>query len=231
MTDSVEYGGTDVLEFMAAAKNYNEFLVNEVLQHADGVHQAVDFGAGIGTFAKMVRDKGIEVVCVEPDGSQLARLREDGFTAFPGLSSIPGGSVSYLYSLNVLEHIEDDTNALREMFHALRPGGRCFVYVPAFQILYSSFDRRIGHFRRYRRGQLAGLFRACGFADINASYRDSLGFPAALAFRLVGPSDGSVNEFAISCYDKYLLGVSLRLDNVLKWICGKNVMIHARKPA
>src|ERR1700739_182238 len=132
MTDSVDYTGTEVLEFLVAAKNYNAFLVNKVLQHADGNREALDFGAGIGTFAKMVRDKGIEVSCIEPDGAQLTRLRQDGFTAFPDLSSIPEGSVSYLYSLNVLEHIEDDAAALRQIFHALRPGARCFVYVPAF---------------------------------------------------------------------------------------------------
>jgi SAM-dependent methyltransferase len=225
-----EYTGADVLEFMTAAKNYNAFLLREVVRHAEGATQAVDFGAGIGTFAKMVRDAGLDVVCVEPDERQLVGLRQDGFTAFPDLSVVPSASVPYLYTLNVLEHIENDAEALRAIFHALRPGGRCLIYVPAFPILYSSFDQRLGHFRRYRRRSLAALVRSQGFAIEEATYKDSIGFAAALVFRLVAKPDGSVSEAAISIFDRFLFPLSAQLDRIMGRICGKNVMICARKP-
>src|SRR5262245_2220662 len=47
--------------------------------------------------------------------------------------------------VNVLEHIDDDAAALGELRDVLRPGGRICVFVPAFEGLYSDFDRRIGH--------------------------------------------------------------------------------------
>ncbi len=136
----------------------------------------------------------------------------------------------YLYTLNVLEHIENDAEALRAIFHALRPGGRCLIYVPAFPILYSSFDRRLGHFRRYRRRSLAALVRSQGFAIEEATYKDSIGFAAALVFRLVAKPDGSVSEAAISIFDRFLFPLSAELDRIMGRICGKNVLICARKP-
>src|SRR6185312_7274103 len=60
--------------------------------------------------------------------------------------------------VNVLEHIEDDIGALVDLRELLEPGGRLCVFVPAFEGLYSDFDRRIGHRRRYRRSQLVSTF-------------------------------------------------------------------------
>src|SRR4029453_4994598 len=64
--------------------------------------------------------------------------------------------------VNVLEHIDDDANALEKLRASLRPGGRVCVFVPAFDGLYSDFDQRIGHRRRYRRSQLATVLDRAG---------------------------------------------------------------------
>ena len=61
--------------------------------------------------------------------------------------------------VNVLEHIDDDVGALADLRELLEPGGRLCVFVPAFDGLYSDFDRRIGHRRRYRRSQLVTAVR------------------------------------------------------------------------
>jgi 2-polyprenyl-3-methyl-5-hydroxy-6-metoxy-1,4-benzoquinol methylase len=63
--------------------------------------------------------------------------------------------------INVLEHIDDDDGALRELPATLKPGGRLILRVPALALPYSDFDRKIGHYRRYRmaglRAQLSGV--------------------------------------------------------------------------
>ena len=64
--------------------------------------------------------------------------------------------------INVLEHIEDDGAALRAMASILVPGGVIVLLVPAFQALYGPIDRNLGHYRRYRRGSIAGLAAAAG---------------------------------------------------------------------
>ena len=61
--------------------------------------------------------------------------------------------------MNVLEHIEDDAAAVAALREGLKSGGRLVVYVPAFMLLYSKFDREIGHYRRYKREPLASHSR------------------------------------------------------------------------
>jgi 2-polyprenyl-3-methyl-5-hydroxy-6-metoxy-1,4-benzoquinol methylase len=61
-------------------------------------------------------------------------------------------------AFDVIEHIEDDHQAVRELFRVTRPGGIVFVTVPAFTKLWSKHDVINHHFRRYDRGQLRQLF-------------------------------------------------------------------------
>lgn len=66
--------------------------------------------------------------------------------------------------LNVLEHIEDDGQALRRMHARLAPGGHLALLVPAHGWLYNDLDRGVGHFRRYARRPLVALLEQTGFA-------------------------------------------------------------------
>src|SRR5881392_2408032 len=122
------YSGTDNREVMTQAKNYNAFLVELVLKNRakSGSMEAVDFGAGIGTFARMLHERGVSVLCIEPDSAQCAAIRAQGLSATTDLGSLPDDSVEYLYSLNVLEHIEDDDGAVRLIAGRLPPEDACF---------------------------------------------------------------------------------------------------------
>jgi len=57
------YSGTDNLEVMAEAKNYNAFLLGLILQPIKPTDLLLDFGAGIGTFAILLKGLGYQVVC------------------------------------------------------------------------------------------------------------------------------------------------------------------------
>ena len=67
-----EYTGTDNLEIMAEAVNYNRFLNRLILNHAKKGDRILDFGAGIGTFASAISDRGFKVDCVEVDIEQAS---------------------------------------------------------------------------------------------------------------------------------------------------------------
>ena len=137
------YSGTDNLELMAEAINYNRFLVDLISDQVSAGINIVDFGAGLGTFAAALKDRGLRVRCVEPDRKQAESIAELGYEVYYSLAELKDGSVDVVYSLNVLEHIEDDTGALGTLAKKLRPGGRLLLYVPAFQILFSSMDRKV----------------------------------------------------------------------------------------
>ena len=59
------------------------------------------------------------------------------------------------------------------------------VYVPAFNLLWTGLDEKIKHHRRYRRKDLERLTRSAGLSVQKSRYVDSLGFLAALSFKIV----------------------------------------------
>jgi SAM-dependent methyltransferase len=225
------YGGTDNLDSMLEARRYNAHLAALVREACRGARDALDFGAGLGTFAAILRESGTAPLCLEPDPALAGRLAAEGFAVVRHLDEVPRESLDAVYSLNVLEHIEDDAAALAALFDRLRPGGRLMLYVPAFPILYSAMDRRVGHFRRYRRAPLARLVAGVGFTVERIGYVDCLGFPAALAFRAFGDREGALDSHAVRLYDKFVFPPSRALDPVLGRWFGKNLALTAVRPA
>jgi SAM-dependent methyltransferase len=225
-----DYTGTDNLEVMAEAVNYNAFLHALVAARARPGDRILDFGAGIGTFARELARHGHVVTCLEPDAAQARRLLADGMPVVDDLAALPDASLDYVYTLNVLEHIDDDAAAVRGIAAKLKPGGRLLVYVPAFQVLYSSMDRKVGHVRRYRRAGLERVVRDAGLGNVAARYVDSLGFLAALAYRFVGSDDGTIDRRALRTYDRFVFPPSRLLDRIVGRWFGKNVLLTAEKP-
>ncbi len=230
MTGS-HYTGTDNLEAMKEAVNYNRFLAALVAGEARPGERLLDFGAGVGTFAHALAAQGHRVECVEPDAGQRHSIEEQGLRAHPSLDAIDDASVDLAYTLNVLEHIEDDRAAIHALADKLRIGGRLVVYVPAFQALYTSMDRKVGHLRRYRRNDLRAKVAAAGLQVLRAEYVDSLGFFATLAYRLVGSDTGEIDRSALRAYDRYAFPVSRAADVVLRYVLGKNALVVARRDA
>ncbi|MGB5622469.1 MAG: class I SAM-dependent methyltransferase [Gammaproteobacteria bacterium] len=223
------YTGVENLEAMREAERYNRFLVDLVTRHREGSGPALDFGAGSGTFAALLRDRGLPVRCLEPDEHLQGLITSQGLDVVGDAAAIADGSIDYVYSLNVLEHIEDDRAALAQICRILRPGGRLLLYVPAFQILYSSMDERVGHFRRYRRRPLSDLVRETGLRVEHSVYADSVGFLAALVYRFVGDRSGTISGAQVRTYDRLIFPISRALDRLFGKAFGKNVYLVAVK--
>ena len=229
MDANIKYSGIDNLEVLTEAKRYNNFLKKHVIGNSRGAQTALDFGAGIGTFSIALRAMGLNVVCIETDVDLLNRLKNLGFNALLSLNDITDNSFDYIYSLNVLEHIEDDIGALKQLYLKLKPGGRVFLYVPAFNALYSSMDRKVGHFRRYRKSGLTQSMNGVGFNIEKAVYVDSLGFFATLIFKLIGNDKGDLDRTAVKIYDTFIFPISRVLDSAFSGLFGKNLMIVASR--
>ena len=182
----MHYQGTDNLEVMADAVNYNRFLADLVLQNSGASRKAVDFGAGIGTIALMVRERGLDVTCVERDAAQRDTLAACGVTALPDLDALPDGTMPYIYSLNVLEHIRDDQLVVDNLARKLSPGGRLFIYVPAFQTLFSRMGSQGRPLPAIPEDSACPVDRESGADGRPGEYVDSLGFLATLLYKLLG---------------------------------------------
>jgi len=129
--------------------------------------RALDVGAAGGGNTRVLRRLGWDAVALEygPDGAEVARER--------GLATVRGdamalpvadGSLDLVVAFDVLEHLQDDDAAVREVHRALRPGGHFLVAVPCDPRLWSAHDEAVGHVRRYTRPTLTSLLVRGGFA-------------------------------------------------------------------
>lgn len=108
--------------------------------------------------AKNAKTRGVEhVIC----GSALS-------AAFK-MNSLPAIGL-----FDVLEHVQDELNFLKELYSSLSPGGILYGTVPAFQILWSHDDIRAGHFRRYSLKKIKKVLIECGFKTLFETYIFSL---------------------------------------------------------
>jgi len=228
-TPQLTYTGVDVLETLDRATNYNSLLLDLILANSVDCTRMLDFGAGIGTFAKLLRNRGVDVVCVEPDALLANGLVRDGFLTFNDLNQVPDGSFDFIFTLNVLEHIEDDETSFRRLATKLARGGQLLIYVPAFQFLWTSLDERLKHYRRYRRQELERLADYAALIVWKTRYADSLGFFATLGFKLFGKKNGDLSARAVNFYDRYIVPLSRSFDFVFGRLFGKNVYLIASK--
>ena len=229
MKKSAEYSGVDNLEVMQCAVNYNRYLQQLVLPRLTRQGLNVDFGAGVGTFSRPFLQLDFPLCCVEADADLCRRLEENGLRAVQDLSQISAETIANIYSLNVLEHIQNDEDAIAQIYNALAVGGTLLIYVPAFQLLYSSMDKKVGHWRRYRLKELEEKVQSAGFVIEKSAYADCLGFIASLLYKYLGSPKGDINEQSLIIYDRIVFPLSSMLDRVFgKWF-GKNVYIMARK--
>ena len=135
---STEYKGIEKLEKLEDyLKFYNTFLVNKLIEIGElntSNKKVLDFGAGLGGIAKEIfRRTGIKPQCSEIDSKMSYELKEFGFD----LVNISNKNYKYdfIYSSNVLEHIENDSQTLMNLREILNKNGKLVIYVPAFMIL------------------------------------------------------------------------------------------------
>jgi SAM-dependent methyltransferase len=234
LNQAFEYTGKDNLETMGVAVNYNDhlaFLIKRELPAESGRPTSIlDFGAGLGMACDLLRQDHIKTDCLEPDDKLRAGLASRGYTVFGDMSEIAESSYDVIYCLNVLEHIEDDQFAVKQLSSTLRPGGKLIVYVPAFQILFSSRDRKVGHHRRYRAPRLRELASSSALEIDRLEYCDPAGFLAAVAYRLGDHGDGRLSEARVRFFDRYLFPPSKVLQPLFRRIVGKNVLLVAIRP-
>ena len=228
-TSLFRYRGHDILDLLKDARNYNSWLLEQVIA-AKPAHAAkiADLGAGRGTFAEMLRARGLDVCCVEPDPENQAALRRLGFQVEATMEEREPESLDYVFTLNVLEHVPDDEALVRALFSRLRRGGRLFIFVPAFPVLWSRLDDYVEHQRRYRRAPMVAMLRRAGFILERTRYADCLGFFAALLFGR--RAESKISPRSIWLYDHLLFPMSRFLDPVLGHFFGKNLAVTCRKP-
>lgn len=199
------------LERLEGASNYAGWIFSHVEPYL-GV-EVLEVGAGHGTITGLMAQQAKRLVASDLSERCAAILRMR-FQADSSVEILHGsiseaaerGPFDAVVLINVLEHIEDDDGALRDIAAVLKPGGRIILWVPALPMLYGEFDRKVGHFRRYRKPGLRHKLTHAGYDVQDIRYVNAVGSLAwLLSARLLGKSPN--RKASLRIFDRYLVPV------------------------
>jgi SAM-dependent methyltransferase len=172
------------LDALEQAPRFNQWMYESIRPHLG--RQVAELGSGRGNLSKYLRGHGSLLVTDfrtdyldelrdrwgDLSRIQLARLDLCAPQDYEVLRQYRPDTV---VCLNVLEHIEDDRAVLAQLHRVVPVGARLVFLVPFNPALTSEFDRRIGHFRRYQRGELESKMTDAGFVVVRQFYFNKVG--------------------------------------------------------
>ncbi len=160
-------------------RNFNLFTLIAPMVNGETV---VDIGSGSGFFACMLMERGKKVIGIEPNEAMRAISQKSN----PEVVVVAGGAedvqevvtqpVHVVTMLDVLEHVEKDSEQVKKIYDALLPHGEFVIVVPSHPYLFGERDRGMHHFRRYTKESLSSVLTENGFQIIKMRHWNALGF-------------------------------------------------------
>jgi SAM-dependent methyltransferase len=145
-------------------------------------------------------------------------------------------SVGLIIAMDILEHLENDSNGILEFYQALRKEGILLLTVPAFKSLWGIQDVVTGHKRRYSRKEITNKLREVGFEILKSSYFNFfLFFPILIARRMIHllglkiESENEINFPLINFFLKVIFSLELYALKYFSFPFGVSIFCVARK--
>jgi SAM-dependent methyltransferase len=142
-------------DFVGPRHELRERLLLGLFLSANPGRRVLNIGAGQGSFSRLLEDRGFEVVSTDITEPALAvlrtRVRGEVVRADVGALPFAGSSFDAVVAGEVLEHVEDDVQAVSEVARVLRYTGVFGLSVPAHPSWFGASDTWAGHVRRYTR--------------------------------------------------------------------------------
>ncbi|MEI9944366.1 MAG: class I SAM-dependent methyltransferase [Chitinophagaceae bacterium] len=229
MSDQYTYPG-DELSLFQHATNWKKYFFSRLMPYVKG--DVLEAGAGLGANTKwLYNNKITHLVLLEPDTEMSLLLKEKvesdktkkNITVINGtLNEVTDQRFDAILYIDVLEHIEKDREEMMKAVSLLKPNGHLVVLSPAFQSLYSPFDKEIGHYRRYTKKQLRKITPRL-LRLVKLQYLDSIGFFASAANRMMlKQSSPSIKQ--VHLWDKWMIPVSKFTDKLFFHSFGKSIL-------
>lgn len=227
MTDKF---GELTLESMNQAQWYNQWTLNKFKKYIRG--QILEVGCGIGNFTKQLTRYG-KVWAVDINKNYLDKLKKISGVEV-GFGDIEKGEYFFtnkqfntIICLNVLEHIEEDSQAIKNMYEVLNNDGDLILLVPSHPFLYGEIDKSIGHFRRYSKKEIVDKLQASGFVILKFRSLNLLG---SLGWFISGRllKNRIIGQSKIRLFNA-VAPIFLRIEDLIPPPFGTSFLIIARK--
>lgn len=218
---------------LSLADNYRKALLHEFSTPLRG--NVLEVGAGIGqiTEALLKNHRITRLVSVEPHPNFHQQL----LGKFPGHTIIHGtienlkedDNWDTILSINVLEHIDDDENELKNYYQCLAKNvGTLCLFVPARPEIYAEIDKDFGHFRRYTRPELRAKLERAGFQIVRLRYYNFVGYLAWwLTFCFL--KKRHFNAGSVRFFDRFIFPLVYKFESrICPPFIGQSLLVEAR---
>lgn len=205
---------------------YYRSKANAMMRLLDAVNPSMvlDVGAGSGFFSRhiLAHSPAREAVCVDTSYTCDSGSTE-GSKPIHFMRSTGSTEADLVLLMDVLEHVDNDVELLKEYVDKVPSGSQFLISVPAFQCLWSGHDDFLEHKRRYTLHQLEQVSIESGLRVKLGSYYFGLVLPIAAITRLANKCFGDKKKPAGSQLTRHhpfvnsMLGLFCRFElNFLK---------------
>ncbi|MCK4401093.1 class I SAM-dependent methyltransferase [bacterium] len=196
----------------------------------------LELGSGIGRISKYLVRKDREVTLLDIDKEYTNYLRKR-FISNPGVRIVEADILKVdevltdrnfdtVVGINILEHVNNDVEAVERLKKIITATGRLVLIVPAHKVLFSNFDKRVGHYRRYSKKELQDKLLKGGFFIEKIEFMNVLG-PIGwfLQFRLLKRK--RMSKTTIQFFDKLVPLIAL-IEKYVRFPFGLSLLCVAR---
>ena len=216
--------GARILDSLSNTPEFNRWMADTVRPFLGT--RILEIGSGIGNLTQQLSPRRKHYIASDIDDEHLSRLR----TRFPYRPNLTvtrcnlenredfealNQQVDSVVCLNVVEHVKDDLEGLRNIYSVLEPGGRAVILVPEGQSIYGTLDQVLGHYRRYSEAELRSKMETAGFhveriLHFNRVTRPAWFFNGRILKRKC------FNRFQLWIFDRFVW-LWKRVDRLLPW--------------
>lgn len=227
----MRYSGWE-LNFFDKSKNFRNYQFSLIKKYLK--NKILEIGPGNGTMVDQYISKYFSDISVSEIDKKLNKTLVKKFKNKKNvkifrkkINEFKNKFNSIIYS-DVIEHIKDDKKEIKLALKRLNKNGHLIIMVPAFQYLYSEYDRSIGHYRRYKKSFFVNLAKKNKIKLVKILYFDSIGFAFLLLSKLINTKNKKSVGLGAFIWN-LLVPVSRVIDKVIAHSVGKSVLCVYRK--
>ena len=226
----IDYDGWE-LPLFDLSKNFRKYQFDLIKEFVSG--NVAEIGPGNGIILELYLDHCDKLDLFEPDKNLFSKLNykfsnHKKINVINDELNITTNIYDVILYLDVLEHIEDYEKEILKAHNALKEGGHLVINVPAFQFLYSNFDKDVGHFKRYSKKDITNLGLNNNLEITRLNYYDSIGFLLSFLSKMINSNYKKNFEKKIKIWN-LLIPLSRILDKIFINSFGKSLLIVIKK--
>ena len=225
-----KYDGWE-LEYFDNSKNFRKYQYSLIKNNIKKF--TAEVGPGNGEILNFYLNKVYKVDLYEPSKSLFKNLKKKysknkKITILNKNFSLKKSKYNTIIYLDVLEHIKNDKKEIMSAFNSLKKGGNLIINVPAFNHLYSQFDKDVGHYRRYNLKMILRLTKGLRYTALNYKYYDTVGYFLSLISKLSSRNYKKNFSKKIKIWNS-LIFLSKIIDTLTINFFGKSLLIVIKK--